>query len=112
MTDTDLASRAGPEPWSEDQELVEYLVNWLDTTCLLPGIEIRPAVTVRDPDRWRKQARRALTAGRSRTSMAVRDHVLEAIRRTEPELHEGLMQTVGEPQETLSTPDVDTDETA
>ena len=112
MNDTEQSKHVGPEPWTADKELVEYLVNWLDTTCLMTGTEIRQAVRVKNPERWRKYARRALTAGRSRTSMAVRDHVLEAIRRTEPGLYEGLMETVGEPTETISTPDVDIAETA
>lgn len=108
----DFDNRFTPDPWDADKELIEYLVNWLDTTCVMPGTEIRDAVQVRDPERWRKQARRALKAGRTRDSIAVRDHVLEAIRRTEPDLYDALMETVGEPTETLSTPDVHIAETA
>jgi len=25
----------GPEPWQADADLIEYLVRWLETTCLL-----------------------------------------------------------------------------
>ena len=108
MPDTQKQTDRRPEPWAKDSELVTYLVNWLGSTCLLPGHEIRPAQRITDPEAWRQQAMQVLHAGRSRDSMAVRDRVLKAIEQTEPELAEKLPA----PQEHLDTPDVKIAESA
>lgn len=98
----------GPEPWAEDADLVEYLVRWMDTTCLLKGHELRPAVRIMCPEKWRKAMIASLRQGRNYDSLAARDDVLRAIEQTEPELAERLP----EPQESLDTPDVKISETA
>jgi len=92
----------GPEPWEEDGRLIEYLVRWLDTTCLLKGHELRPAARITDPEKWRKVMIAELRGGRSHASLAARDHVLRAIEQTMP----GLAERLPEPQEHLDTPDV------
>lgn len=92
----------GPEPWAEDGELIEYLVRWLETTCLLKGHELRPAVRIADPEKWRTVCAKALAAGRNRDTIAIRDDVLRAIEQVSP----GLAEKLPEPQENLETPDV------
>jgi len=91
-----------PEPWQEDGDLIEYLMRWLDTTCLLPGHELRPAERIRRPETWRRAQMGLLRAGRNHASLAARAHVVRAIEQTEPALAEKLP----EPEEHLSTPDV------
>lgn len=90
----------GPEPWAEDGELIEYLVRWLETTCVLKGHQIRPAERIVDPERWRKVAAWRLAQGRNRDSITVRDRVLRVIAQTEPELAAELPT----PQEQLPLP--------
>lgn len=102
------SERTGPEPWEEDGELIEYLVRWLETTCLLKGHELRQGVRIGDPETWRKTCARSLAAGRNWDTLAIRDDVLRAIEQTAPSLAEKLPET----QEHLDTPDVKISETA
>jgi len=96
----------GPETWSEDARLIEYLINWLETTCVLKGHQLRPAERVTGPETWRKTTAALLRAGRSHASMAARDDVLRVISQTEPELAAQLPPA----KEHLDTPDVKTAE--
>jgi len=100
--------RVGPDPWAGDGELIDYLCNWLMTTCVLRGHKINRAVRITDPERWRKHALATLHAGRNDDSMVVRDRVLHIIEQTEPELAAKLPA----PQETHDLPDVKIAESA
>jgi len=88
--------------WSEDARLIEYLINWLQTTCVLKGHQLRPAEVIQGPETWREAMIGLLRAGRSHASMAARDDVLRIISQTEPELAAKLPPA----KETLDTPDV------
>jgi len=98
----------GPEPWSEDARLIEYLINWLQTTCVLKGHQLRPAEVIQGPETWRKTTAAILRAGRSHASMAARDDVLRVISQTEPELAAKLPPA----KETHDTPDIKAAENA
>ena len=97
-----MDQNAGPEPWSADKALIKELVRWLETTCLLPGHQLRPAETIQGPERWREYMAALLRQGRSHASIAARDDVLLVIEQTEP----GYFEKLPAPKEHLDTPDV------
>lgn len=105
---TPFQDARGPRPWQEDERLVRMLLRWLDTTCLLPGHELRPAERITGPDGWRQFMTMLLEAGRNHASLQARDDVLLAIEQTEPELAEQLPEV----KERLPLPDVAIAETA